>query len=452
MKPTRHFALTLVLSCLIFVSTDTVFAEEAEKKAFPVSLNSMILFALHENPDIELYRARKEQAHYSVKEKLADYYPEVTMHAEGGRAYNSPGAGTTGGASSTNNSGDVNLSVEQLLFDGFRTVNDVKNRKKLEESSDLHTENAIEEVVKDTVENYLKAVRFQEEIKIDQDLQKSIQGTVKTIEEQFEAGAAGKVMLDYAKSRLAFATTELNRAQSSLNDAVSNLEFTAGKLPAEFIALPPEELRPDKIDLQYYMKSIDERNSKVLASEAEIEAMEYVLESEKGKYFPTVTLNAEVDQSHNDSGPVGRDREISAMLRMNYTIFDGFKRKAAMKRINGQVSELSYKRAQIIKEMRRDVKLAYNQVQANIQALKLTDIEIESNIAQKQLNEQNFKSGNINVIELIESAERLKDAYVKKQKLLYDMHFNSYKLLVLTGVIEEEFFCESCTEKDHRAY
>lgn len=434
---------------LLLVGCMHIALAQNQGEGFPLSLNSMILFALHENPDIEIFRARKDQSHFSVKEKQADFYPEISLRAEGGRAYNKPGAGvTTPGASAINNSGEINLSIEQLLFDGFRTKNEVDNRKKLEEASEFRTESAIEEIINETVENYLKVLRYQREIEINQNLLASITATLKTIKDQFEAGATGKVMLDYAKARQAYATTELNRAQSSLNDAISNLEFLAGKLPDDFTAIPPEELSPDKIDLQYYLEVIEDKNSKVLASVTEIDAMEHLLDAEKGKYFPTVTFNALASQKHNDGGPIGSEREISGMFRMNYQIFDGFKRKAAKSRIESQIEELDQKRLQILKEVRRDVKLAYNQVQANDYALALTEQEIESNIAQKKLNEENFKSGEINVIELIESAERLKDAYLKKEKLNYEMHFNAYKLLVFTGVLEREFFCETCMIKN----
>jgi len=448
LKFNRH--IKTILTCLlvgvftICGQTSAVSAQDAGA-GFPISLNSMVLFALHENPDINLLKAREEQAYHSIDEKKSEYYPQVTLDIDGGREFNSPSSGgAVNGSSGTTNTGGIKLSLSQMVFDGFKTSHEVASRKKLTEASDFRTKAGVESVINETVENYLKALRYQNDIAVLQDLLIDVERTVKTIEELFEAGAAGKVMLDYANSRLAFSTTELNRAQSSLNDAISNLEFLAGKLPPDFIALPPEELSPNKLDMQYYLKAVNESNHQVLASATEVDAMEDTLKAEKGKYMPEVNFNLLADQSHNDGGQIGTVREISAKLRLSYKLFDGGKRNAAVKRLRSQVNELESKKQQIAKDIRRDVKLAYNQIDANRSALILTDVEISSNLAQTKLNEENFKLGNINVIELIESNERLKDAKLKKNRLNYEMYFNAYSLLVLTNILKKEYFCETC--------
>ncbi|MCB1580371.1 MAG: TolC family protein [Rhodospirillales bacterium] len=446
----QHIKRTIALACIVAVFTvasQQSLAQEVQQptsEGFPISLNSMVLFALYENPDINLLKAREEQTYYSIKEKEASYYPEVVLDVDGGREFNDPATGGTPGSSGTNNTGGIKLSLSQLVFNGFKTSHEIRNRENLNKASQFRTQATIEEVINETVENYLKALRFQKDITVIEQLLIDVNRHVSTIEEMFEAGAAGKVMLEYATSRQAFATTELNRAHSSLNDAISNLEFLVGKLPPDFLAISPEELRPSKLDMQYYLKAIEENNNQVLAGLTEIAAMKETLKAEKGKYMPEVRFNLLADQSHNDGGRIGRQTELSAKFRLNYKLFDGGKRDAAVKRIRGQVSELNYKKEQIVKELKKEVKLAYNQVDANKTALALTDIEISSNIGQTRLNEENFKLGNINVIELIESNERLKDAYLKKNKLNYEMHLNAYSLLVLTNILQKEYFCETC--------
>lgn len=412
--------------------------------SFPISLSSMVLFALHENPDIEILAARRDQNIYSVDEKKADLYPQITFTAEGGRQYNDPGSGVeTSGASSTNNTGSLNLRLSQLIFNGFKTTNEIENRRKTTQAADFRIQAQVEETINKTVEEYLKAVRYQKDIEILDRLIVDVDKTVGTIQEMFDAGASDKVMLDYAQSRQTFATTELNRAQSSLNDAISNLEFLAGKLPKDFVAMQPEELRPNKLQVQYYLDALEKNNNQVLASHREIEAMNANLKVAKTN-FPEVSLNMEADQTHNDGGPIGVQNELSAMVRLNYKLFDGGRRKAKTNRVSHQVTELEYKKIQIIKNLRKSVKLAYNQVAANQDAILLTAEEISSNKAQIKLNQENFRLGTINVIELIESSERLKVAEIKQNRLTYEKNLNAYELLILTNVLEKDYFCNTC--------
>jgi adhesin transport system outer membrane protein len=415
------------------------------KGGFPVSLNTIILFALENNPQIEALEYRKDQAEHAIREKWSEYLPQVSARAEFGREYNEPGGGNVApGSGKTNNAANLTLTLEQVIFNGFRTYNEIKQREHLRESTTYQRDQAIEFVINDTVDNYLKAIRLQEDIKVIAALLVDIQGTLQTIDELFEAGESGKVMLDYARSREAFATTELNKALSRLSDAQSNIEFMTGKLPDDFIAVPPEELLPDKLDMQFYLETIETRNSNVLAKLHDRQTIERLLKQEKARYYPKVTFNLDAEDKHNDGGPLGRQTEVSGTFRVSYDIFDGGERNAAVNRTKSQIKELEQTRQQAIKEAKRDIKLAYNQVQASKDAIELTEIEIESNIAQKVLNEQNFELGNINVIELIESAERLKDAYTKKNELIYEMYKNSYELLVTTKVIEQKYFCETC--------
>jgi len=434
---------TLIILIFI-VFTCLSIKTSASTKPLEISLNSIVMFALNNNPDIEIFWQRYMQSKYSVKEAQADYFPQVTFNAQTGREYNDPTAGTTTPQAGTNFNAKYGLSVEQLIFDGFSTLEDVRKRKLLSENAFWKTQAKVEEIIAETIEVYLDVVRYQKELDAVSVLLENIKKTVGIIEDQYEAGASGKVMLDYANSRLASAVTEFKRAQSSLNDSISNLEYLTGKLPPTFKAYYPEELNPDKLDLQYYLDTLKELNSDVVASGYEVDSVRHALREQKGKYLPEINLVIQTNQSHNDGGSIGRENDASATIRLEHTIFDGFKREAASKRIQSQITEASVKRQKAIKEITREVKQAYNQVTASRDSLKITNEEIRSSKDLMEINEENFKSGNINVIELIESAERLNGAKLKKIKLNDDLYKNAYTLLIKASIIDQSFFCEGC--------
>jgi adhesin transport system outer membrane protein len=437
----RKIGTWLILSGLVLACS---FGVSHARRVMDLSLNSAVLFALHNNPDIGIFLERLEQADNSVKESEGDLYPQVTLNIEGGREYNDPAYNTDPQKNAMTFSAGMGITLEQLLFDGFGTVEEIRRREKISESAFWKAQAKIEEVLTNTVETYLEIVRYQEETQIITELLEDIRGTIDYITDQYEAGAVGKVVLDYANSRLANAVTELNRAESSLNDAVSNLEFLTGKLPPEFNTYYPELLSPDKLDLQYYLEQLEKKNSQIIANEYEIEAMEHQLQVQKAKDYPEINFVASANQTHNSGGLAGTEKDASASVQLSYSLFDGGKRKHAKQRIKSQIEELDIRKSRVVKELRREIKLSYNQIQANFSALSITEEEISSSIALKELNEENFRLGNINVIELIESAERLNAAYLKKVNLTSDMYFNSYRLLLLASTIDQTFFCASC--------
>ena len=93
---------------------------------FPISLNTIILFALENNPQIEALEYRKDQADHAIREKWSEYLPQVTARAEFGREYNEPGGGDIApGSGKTNNAANLAFTIEQVIFNGFRTYNEI---------------------------------------------------------------------------------------------------------------------------------------------------------------------------------------------------------------------------------------------------------------------------------------------------------------------------------------
>lgn len=432
----------LMLSAACALALWSVPAQATEYPVIDLSLNTAVLFALNESPDVGIYMERYAQSLASVKDTESALYPQVSVNAFLGRQYNNPSSAT--GKSELDNYVKYGIKLEQLIFDGFETQHTIDRYDNLSQNAYWTAQSKVEEILTDTVSAYMDILRYQQETEINTLLLSDVRDTVSFINDQYAAGAADKVIVDYANSRLANATTGLNASQSSLNDSISNLEFLTGKLPPRFTTHYPELLNPDKLDLQYYLNLSEHENSEVIASEYEIMAKEHQLAAQRGRDVPTLNFVIDASDSHNNGGAIGLDRGAAAFIRLDYDLFDGGKRKQAKNRIKSEINELSIRHKRILKEIKKDIKLAYNQIRSNEDSLKATEEEIRSSMALKALNEENFKLGTINIIELIESAERLNTARLKKVQLTNDIYMNSYKLLILSSMVGQDFFCASC--------
>lgn len=437
-KQSGHLYFVLFLTILVLTTLPRS-GHSLEK--LDLSLNSIILFALHENPDIGMARERTVQAEHFVKEGLADYYPSVQLTASGAREYNNPASGADG--SNINNSSSVSVAVQQILFDGFETVEEVRRRRNLIKASEFQERSVVQEVLNDSINFYLSIYRYQKTLENMDVFLVKVDEIVETINQMYEAGAASKAMLDYAKSRQSFARTEASDTAASLNDAISNLEFLTGKLPP-FRAIPPERLDPDNLNIETYIDFALENNTSIKVNSADKAAMENSLNIEKASYYPSLSFRLETGQTNNDGGEVGPDRDVKALFEVSYEIFDGFSRKAANERVKSQVKEIDIQKQKIIKELKRQIKLYYNQLDSIRAAIDSTQDEIISNEALQELNRENFKLGTINLIELIEGEERLNSARIREHRLTYELYLTTYQLLLEVGSLEEQYFCNSC--------
>ena len=345
-----------------------------------LSLSTVILFAMDDNPDLLMARERVEQMDDFADEARSDYYPQIVFNAEGGREYIKP----TGG-DNVNNMGKANVLVSQKLFNGFATSSEVNRREELKNSMEFDSVKQKEKVLLDTTGFYLDILRFQNEVETVERFVGELDSIVETISAMYEAGDISKTMFDYAMSRQASAYADLSEVKSSFNDAVSNLEFLTGPLP-DFRATKPDMLRPERFEMDLYYDMAREHNTEVQKNLSEMEAMRYQLDSERAAYYPEVNFNVKAEQTHNDGGEVGPGRNLKAAVNLSYNIFDGFNRKHRTSRVKSQIKELEYKDDKIVKQLKKDIQLAYNQILAFQDSMKAVDHEIRANLAVKALN------------------------------------------------------------------
>lgn len=421
-------------------------ADMATKPEDPLalSLSSIILFALSDNPDIGVAEAREKQAKSMTGRANARLLPLVDGVAEGTLEFNDPAAGTlTPRVGGTNPSSRIGISLRQLVYDFGQARSNLDQFKQLEQSSQIQTRLSEEGILNDTIRYYLQMLNFQNSLKDTDSFVLRMHDLVKIINDMYDAGGTSKATLDYARSRLAFAETQLNSIRSSMNDAVSNLEFLTGKLP-EFSAIKPDDLDPARLDLTYYKDIAEQKNLGVLLNNSDLVALDHKRDAAEKTFLPNINFLVNTEEKQNDGGEIGRVRNVEAMLQMNYRFYDGGDRKEQVNMAKAQIEELQMTRRKTLNELSRQVKLAYNQIILLNESIKQTQQEISASEAFQNLNRENFKLGSINIIELVEGEERLNAARIKIYGLQSDLYTNTYRLLITAGLLKKDFFCATC--------
>jgi|GEM_PF-3185459 len=430
------------------MSTGTNFApiEVMEDKSNPeLPLEIVIMMSLDQNPDLQMSAERENQAGYSVKEAKAGYYPKLQFDYIKERQFNEPSSGYADEEGHYNWSDERSVTLSQLIFDGFSTIEEVRRRQQLQGSAALRSKIQEQTTILDSIRFYFDIARYQRTVANAKNFVNEMQNIKDKIALMQEAGAASMVQLDFAKSRLAFASTELNTAMSSLNDSVSNLEQLTGKL-LPFRTATPIDIYPDHNGIDFYMDLAYDNNADILLNKSERQALIHRLEVEKGAYYPDVNMNVEARDQKNDGGLTGPRTEGRATMQVSLLAFDGGERANIIKRIRSQIRELDINSRKIETEVEKNIKLSYNQITSIRETLKAIDEEIKSNEYLRQLNRQNLELGNINIIEMIEVEERLYSSRSRRQQVLSDLYFNTYSLLTLAGVLDRGDFMVSEAE------
>lgn len=451
--PFRRIALLAFAGGLsIFLIAGAGFAADATKDKTPaghmdLSLQSVMLFALNNNPEIKIAKEHETQAGYATQEALSILYPQLEVTVKAGEEYNAPANFTDAdaivGKSNVNPSAEVILSANQLLYDGSTSREEVRRRETLEQSSQLQTHLVRERIMITTIESYMLVYRLQNTLAEYDAFLGRLDAIIHKVKLMVDAGAESKAKLKYANSRLAFAQADYNNTRASLTDALTDLEFLTGKLPA-FKAVAPEVVDLVQIQLGAYKDLAEKNNTNFLINATDRKALEHELEGVKGRYLPTVNMIVEMSQSHDSGGEVGRDRSAIALLQLSYKIFDGYARDASKGRVTSQLSEIDFRRQRAERDIMQKIKLAYNQITALEAEHHALLQEIEANTELQALYKEQFELGEGDVIAMIEGEERLFTSRTRLYKIDTDIINNSYALLRQIGYLDQQGFCENC--------
>lgn len=411
-----------------------------------ISLESAILFSLYESTKIKIAGERRNQAEYSIDEAKSEYYPDITLTVEGGLEYNDPAGFSdppaNGDTAYTGLSSDINLSLRQMIFDKTKFM-EVARRKQLVSSKSFETELVIEDVLENTVNTYIDVLAAQKEAYLSAEMLVNLSELIERIEYSYEAGGVSKARFDFANARLALAESKYNAAVSNYKDAVSRLEALTGPMP-EFLVIEPDELSVQDYDMNFYKHLAKKKNAELQLINSNISATEYDFQRQKATYLPKVDFVMEAGQGYNQGGDVGRARDATAMVRFQYDIFKGGERKAAKKRIQSRIKELEYEKQDLIKDITKNVKVSYNEIQGISDTIGAKSREVNAYLSLREIAMRASAEGEVDLFQSIENEEDIYDSLTQIFKLEADSYKKSYSLLKLIGSLKKKKFCESC--------
>ncbi len=415
----------------------------------PLLLEQVLELALTSNPEVAMALAREEQARWGVREAGGYRSPAVDMVAEFGPEHNRP-ATNTSGIDDITPGRNLTLRISKLLYDGGVSVAEEDRRKQLRRTSEIETRLVIEAIVVSAVKSYMEILQNQQAARVAEEFVAEMQRMVDQISQMHESGAASKIELDFARSRLASARAQTGNSAAQLNDALSNLEFLTGDLP-EFTAVAPIDVSTVVIDtLLNYVETARQNNAEVLLNASNKTALSLKIRGQQAQYRPIVSLNFKSESLADEGGNQDPRNTTEVKLKAEYFLIDGGVRKARIQRSKAQLMELEWDHERLTKDIDRRIKQSYNQITTNRLTLAATEDEIKANQELRRLNRQNLEIGDISILELIEVEERLFNSQATWYRISSEMLRNYYELLIgvgdLPAVLAEDYTTSRITE------
>jgi adhesin transport system outer membrane protein len=417
-----------VLTALLLISgTSLSFAQPGPAA---IGLPQVVGDAILSNPEI---RARHHDLQSSLEAgnvARGGLLPQVTAQGWAGREWRSNVAETP---SYNWDRPGYSLELRQLLFDGFTTVNSVKQLgfEKLAAYYELIA--TTDTLAGQAVDAYLDVQRYREMELLARDNFAMHETTLGQLRERQESGVGRGVDLEQAYGRRSLAQTNLMTESNNLNDVVQRFRRIVGEYPADVLPDVPDigHLLPDA-RTQDFGSSL-RQNPSLLAKQSLVQAAEAGRDSAVGRHMPTLELRASTGRDREQPTAAYRDVQSSRVqLMLSYNLYRGGADQARVRQTTAQRYAASDVRDYTCRNIQQELSLAWNNiVRLRAQIPFLREHELATGKVRIAYRQQ-FQIGQRSLLDLLNTENELFDSQRALVNGIYDLKQAEYRWLALS--------------------
>ncbi|MFH1406892.1 MAG: TolC family protein [Candidatus Omnitrophota bacterium] len=416
----KYIRILLVLAILAPFYVNEVAAEET------LSWNDCIIEAKKHHPDLiaAVENINQERANKTIA--ASGLFPQLDTSLDFSRqkrtTTSTSSSGTTTSSSSTSarstitNSYTYGLTGSQLIFDGFKTFNDIGAASEAVKAAQENYRFVSSEVRYNLRSAFINLLKSQELINVAEDIARIRKDDLGLITLRYESGLEHKGALLTAQANLAQANFELSQAKRDveffrrqLTKEMGRREFKPMSVTGDFAVRDVAKEKPD-------LEALIKKHPSILEAAARKKSAQFAVNSAYGNFSPQVSGTAGTSRSGSQWPPRNKGWDLGVSVSM--PIFEGGLRFAQAQGAKAAynetlASERSTKDAAIVDLENAWVALRDAVETVDVQAKALEAAQERSNIAEAQYSTGFISFDNWIIIE--DDLVNAKSSYLESQ-------------------------------------
>lgn len=336
-----------------------VFSPLANATESASSLREAAQRAVLQSPEVTAKWHAFKAAEEEIDIARGGYLPQVDLTAGSGRESLKPGRGQRDDYTRTG----AKLTLNQMLFDGFATRNDVRRLSKARLVRYYELLEASENTALEAARAYLDVLRYRELVRLAEDNYVQHKATHEQVLQRTQSGVGRRVDLEQAGSRLALAEVNLSTEVANLHDVSARYQRLVGVLPPVGVVAPDDLTAALPASSSAALAGLYRQNPTLLAAIENTEAAQYDVAVRRAAYSPRVDLRASTDNTRNYLGADGRREHNVAEVVFTWNLFRGGSDRARERQYMEQRNVALDLREKACRDTRQTLLIAYNDVQ-----------------------------------------------------------------------------------------
>lgn len=403
------------------------------------SLEESIFMALKTNPDVGVVQADRRAIDQELRQARALYLPSIDLRAAAGPEYTNSLATRgrvtrpdDGNGSSTLFRMESQLTLTQMLFDGYATKSEVTRQLARTDSAAYRVDEAAEFIALDAIEAHLDVLRNQ--ILIDQArdnllAHQKIMGRVRQGEQQ---GSGSIADVRQTEARLAAARNVLATAIGNLRDAQARYVRITGSKPDELeTSTTPIFSLPEGPETAAAKAASNSPTVRIARADIDVASAE--LKGSKAGYYPRFDLELGTAANRQVDGIVGSNVEAEALVVMRYNLFRGGGDIAREREAFARLNESHHSLRKARNEAEEQARLSFNALMTARSRVEALAAQKRANDATREAYEEQFNLGRRGLLDLLDAENEYYLAISNLTTAEFTETFAVYRVLAVVG-------------------
>jgi outer membrane protein len=376
----------------------------------------------------------------NVPQALSGYRPRVTLTASAGYQYldtllTSGGSPTTlvrTGTHGANPPRSAGLTVTQTLFNGQQTA----NRTRAAESQVSGSREALRflesSVLFAAATIYMDYLRDAAIVEVQRSNTRVLEQTLKQTRDRFNVGEVTRTDVAQSEAQLAAGKTQQLTAESNLTTTRSNFRRIIGNDPVALApGSPVDRYLPGTLSGAVDLSLVE--NPNVTAAMFGVDVNYLQVKVNEGVLLPTVTLQASVQQSYEQTLQIYRSFGASAIAQLSVPVYQGGAEYSLIRQSKETLAQQRLVLEQTRDQTRANVVTAWGQLVAGKAQVASAQSQVTaSEIALNGVREE-AKAGQRTTLDVLNAQQALVNARVALVTAQHDRVVASYSVLNNVG-------------------
>jgi outer membrane protein len=404
------------------------------------TIEAALVRAYQNNPQLNAQRAQVRSTDENVPQALSGYRPKVALTASAGYQYtdtNSTQGGTPTQIARTEIHGanpprSAGLTVTQTLFNGQQTA----NRTRAAESQVSGAREALrvleQSVLLSAATIYMDYLRDAAIVEVQKSNVRVLEQTLKQTRDRFNVGEVTRTDVAQSEAQLAAGRTQELTAESNLTTTRSNFRRIIGNEPEALApGSPVDRYLPGTLPAAVDLSLVE--NPNVTAAMYGIDVNFLQVKINEGALLPTVSLQASVQQSYEQTMTTFRSFGASAIAQVSVPIYQGGAEYSLIRQSKETLAQQRLNLETTRDQTRANAVTAWGQLVAGKAQVASAQAQVQaSEIALNGVREE-AKAGQRTTLDVLNAQQTLVNARVALVTAQHDRVVASYSVLNSIG-------------------